>query len=92
MTATEPKKRARRCRCSSVEASRCWQFQQRVGGCPCLCHRPTERTRLIEACDRLLKVESEVGEMPKEQREWFFGKEGHRDCFTVARALKGLLG
>jgi hypothetical protein len=29
--------------------------------------------------------------MPKEQRDWFFGKEGHQDCFTVARALKQML-
>ena len=47
--------------------------------------------KLIEACDRLLSVEKEVSEIPTEQREWFFGKIGHRDCFLVARALIGIL-
>ena len=46
---------------------------------------------LIAACDRLLAVEKDVSEMPKEQRDWFIGKEGHRDCFAVARALKAIL-
>lgn len=46
---------------------------------------------LIEACDRLLATEAEVLAMPSEQREWFMSKPGHRDCFTVARALKDVL-
>ena len=91
MTAAEPKKKVRRCRCSSVYAKDCWQFRGTKSGCPCPCHRPNVRDELLAACDRLLMVEKEVGEMPKEQRDWFFGKEGHRDCFTVARALKKIL-
>src|SRR6266849_3602389 len=49
------------------------------------------REKLLAACNRLLAVESEVVKMPKEQRDWFFGKDGHRDCFTVAHALKQAL-
>lgn len=46
---------------------------------------------LIAACDRLLATELEVLAMPAEPRDWFMNKPGHRDCFTVARALKELL-
>lgn len=50
-----------------------------------------ENTRLLAACDRLLTTEREVSEMPSEQREWFFSKPGHADCFFVARGLTRLL-
>ncbi len=46
---------------------------------------------LIAACDRLLATEAEVLSMPAEPRNWFMSKPGHRDCFTVARALKNML-
>lgn len=45
---------------------------------------------LLAACERLLAVEKEVSEMPPEQRKWFFGKDGHRDCFAVARAARNM--
>ena len=90
MSAPAIKKRIH-CRCSAIYAKDCWQFNGLPGGCQCLCHRPNVRDELLAACDRLLKVESEVGEMPQEQRDWFFGKEGHKDCFTVAHALKRML-
>ena len=47
--------------------------------------------KLIAACNRLLATERDVLQMPREQVQWFMSKPGHRDCFTVARALKGLL-
>lgn len=46
---------------------------------------------LLQACERLLKVEKEVLKMDSQSREWFFGKEGHRDTFLVARAMKAIL-
>jgi hypothetical protein len=48
-------------------------------------------SELIAACDRLLETEREIMEMPQEERKWFMGKAGHKDCFVVARALKELL-
>jgi hypothetical protein len=51
----------------------------------------TESTRLLAACDRLLATERDVLAMPREQVRWFMSKPGHRDCFTVARALKNIL-
>ena len=50
-----------------------------------------EACKLIAACNRLLATEREVLEMPAEQVRWFMSKPGHRDCFTVARSLKGIL-
>lgn len=48
-------------------------------------------SKLLAACDRLLVVAADIRKMPKEQRDWFFSKEGHADCFMVARALKTIL-
>ena len=69
-------------------------------------YRPREATRtivrslareriqeLLAACDRLLQVEIEIaamGDCP--ERDWFLNKPGHRDAFTIAHALKELLG
>ncbi len=39
----------------------------------------------------LLATQREIKRMPKAQRDWFFSKPGHADCFLVARALKELL-
>ncbi len=50
-----------------------------------------DRKALLAACDRLLATEAEVLAMDLEPRDWFMAKAGHRDCFTVARALKGIL-
>jgi len=51
-----------------------------------------ERDKLIAACERLLKTEAEIKEMPSaQQRHWFFSKDGHTDCFVVARALRKFL-
>lgn len=50
-----------------------------------------EDSNLIAACDRLLSTELEILQMPIEQVRWFMSKPGHRDCFTVARALKAIL-
>jgi hypothetical protein len=54
-------------------------------------HLPNERDEILAACDRLLKTEAEVSEMPAEQRDWFNGKPGHQDAFKVAKALKQFL-
>jgi len=50
-----------------------------------------ERWALVAACERLIAIENEVAAMPTEQRIWFMSKDGHRDCFRVAHALKRLL-
>jgi len=52
---------------------------------------PTPQPDLIAACDRLLAIEVEVSAMDKQPRQWFMEKPGHKDCFTVAMALKQLL-
>ncbi len=81
--------------CGHFEAeSRCERIDDRLL-CPecavaCMVAK-TMITSLLAACNRLLDTEREILAMPAEQRDWFMGKPGHRDCFTVAAALKEIL-